>query len=151
MKKLYHFFLFKMEPKPTKIKKQKPTNNQNDDKKRKTRGEGNDAKRVMQRIGDWDIRNSMVFGEINRHFHSGLTQPELLKIGEILAEVTGLTIDRDAKRDSRVLVKWFDENWEVIRGEMANIMLYDKNENLISEPSERKPNDSLTDKFRQFE
>lgn len=129
--------------KPTKTKKQKQIKNLNDEKKRKTRGEGNDAKRVMQRIGDWDLRNSEVYKEINNHFHSGLTQPELLKIGEILAEVTGLTIDRDAKRDSRVLVKWFDENWEVIKGEMVNIMVFDENDQLISEPSQRVPKDSL--------
>ena len=132
--------------KPTKIKKSKQTKNP-----KIARGEGNDAKRVMQRITDFDYEHSAAFIEIKRRFYSGLTHPELLRIGEILAGFTGLKMDRDAKRDNRVLVKWFDENWEVIRGEMANIMLYDKNENLISEPSERKPNDSLTDKFRQFE
>lgn len=106
---------------------------------RKPRGEGSDAKRVLQRIGDWDYKNSDVYKEINEHFSSGLTQPELLKIAEILANAAHLTIDRDARRDSRVLYRWFYENWEKVGPEMYNITVYDSNSKLISKPSARKP------------
>ena len=101
------------------------------DKKVK-RGQGKAAEKVTKRLRYFDSNESPAFKKISNLFHSGIVRLELKRIAEILSENLGLTLDRDAKRDKRVLIKWFDENWSVLSKEIDKITIYDSEFNAIS-------------------
>ena len=54
--------------------------------------------------------------------NKNLIHPELINVAEIIAEYIAerpenpqkILVDRDARRDHRVLLKWFDENWDFV-------------------------------------
>lgn len=105
--------------------KQKPT--------RKKQGSGNDAKRVSLRLQFFNQNECPAYKKLkNIFFQTGISHPELKRIAEILAENCHLRLDRDAKRDNRVLIKWFDENWSILDSEIDRIKIYDSDFNLIS-------------------
>lgn len=98
---------------------------------RKTRGAGNDAKRVALRLQSFNIKESLAYKKISSHFKSGISHSELKRVAEILSENLNLHLDRDAKRDNRVLIKWFDENWYILESEIEKIKAFDSDLNLI--------------------
>ena len=76
------------------------------------RGKGNEAKRVNARLNGFDHANSNVYKCLRQKFGATVTHRELKSIAKIICLHTGLKLDRDATRDCRVLIKWFDENWQ---------------------------------------
>lgn len=98
---------------------------------RKRRGEGADAKRVSSRLENFNQNESIAYQTIIKKFSLGITHKELKRIAEILAINNSLHLDRDAKRDNRVLIKWFDEHWRILSTEIEKIHAYDENGNLI--------------------
>ena len=83
-------------------------------KSKKAQGEGSDAKRVALRLQSFNIYESPAFKKIASRFPNGISHSELKRMAEILAENLNLSLDRDAKRDNRVLIKWYDENWCIL-------------------------------------
>lgn len=100
-------------------------------KTKKSQGEGSDAKRVALRLQSFNISESPAFKKISARFPSGISHSELKRMAEILAENLNLRLDRDAKRDNRVLIKWYDENWCILYNEIDRIQAYDEDYNLI--------------------
>lgn len=75
-----------------------------------------EAKRIEERIGNFDPMNSAACIEIYFQFGKGVSQKHLTIIAtNIVNNISGLSLDRDAKRRKGVLLKWFDENWETIK------------------------------------
>ena len=105
---------------------------------KKQRGEGSDAVKVIKRIKGFDPNESEACRRIHSKFGQSIVHKELKAIAEIICEKIGITLDRDAKRDDRVLHKWFQENWEVIEPLIERIQLYDKNDNLIQGANQNK-------------
>lgn len=103
-------------------------------KQRKKRGEGVEAKRVQDRLRGFQIEDSPAFRAIQKQFTGGVTHSELKSIALILCEQVcpPLKLDRDASRDNRVLIRWFDEHWDKIRPVISKIHLRDENENIIT-------------------
>lgn len=102
------------------------------------RGQGNEAKRVNTRLNGFDHTNSEVYKCLKQKFGATVTHSELRSIAKIICLHTGLTLDRDATRDCRVLIKWFDENWKIIYPNLDNITLRDEKENVIDEQRDLK-------------
>lgn len=87
---------------------------QSKSKKRMKQGEGKEAKRVFERLNGFDQKKSIACQKIEEKFGTGIVHGELKDIAVFISQVGQIIIDRDAKRDNRVLHKWFDENWEKI-------------------------------------
>ena len=101
--------------------------------KRKTeRGTGVDAKRVAERLKGFNYEISNTWQELRKRFSSGVTHSELKSVAQVLCCYTKLKLDRDAQRDNRVLIKWFDENWETLKDYINKISLKDENERSIN-------------------
>jgi hypothetical protein len=52
-----------------------------------------------------------------------LLQEELVSIAELVSQHLEIPLDRDARRRKAVMVKWFQENWEVIEPLLRLVML----------------------------
>lgn len=94
---------------------------------RKARGTGRDARRIKDRLNGFQISTSEAYITITQCFSKNITMSDLLIIAKILAQTFKIHLDRDAKRDKRVLFKWFQEKWEIIRYEIHNIQPLDEN------------------------
>ena len=128
VRKSFHYFIFTMST----------FNDSNSDDKMKCpvkakipRGEGSDAKRIAERLNGFNQKESIAYKFIIRRFEEGITHIELKRIAEIFAENNRLRLDRDAKRDNRVLIKWFDENWAIIGPQFYRIHMFDDQKNEI--------------------
>lgn len=73
-----------------------------------------DKSKINSRIQGFDQKNCLVWKEICKKFGSSLSHNELLSIAQVIASNCNIKVDRDAKRRKEVLIKWFDENTEVI-------------------------------------
>ena len=96
-------------------------------KKRAPRGQGAEALRVQKRLQDFDYERSEAWAKIRQHFSNGITHTELKSAANILCLKLNLKLDRDASRDNRVLIKWFQENWQQIEPHINKIHFTDEN------------------------
>lgn len=101
------------------------------------RGTGNEAKRVSIRLNGFNYEESEVYKTLKRYFSSGVTHNELKSIAQVICINTHLKLDRDATRDNRVLIKWFDENWEICEGMLQKIKTKDINQIVIDSTREK--------------
>jgi hypothetical protein len=104
-------------------------------KARKARGAGPEAQRVIERLRGFDLDNSRAWQGITKQFTIGVTHSELKAVAQVVCSLTQLKLDRDATRDNRVLIKWFDENWEVIEPHLLSFHLRDDSSAVIGMPS----------------
>ena len=96
------------------------------------RGHGVEAKRVAERLNGFDYETSKVWDLLKTKFSSGITHNELKSIAQVCCYFSQLTLERDATRDNRVLIKWFDENWSKLKDIVAKICLRDEQERPIT-------------------
>lgn len=105
------------------------------------RGEGAEAKRVAQRLNGFDYQNSEIYKILKQKFSSGVTHSELRSIAQVCCHFSKkLVLDRDAQRDNRVLIKWFEENWNILKDLVDQIKLRDENEEIINLQREHENN-----------
>jgi hypothetical protein len=104
-------------------------------RKRKPRGQGPEAQRVVARLAGFDLEKSRAWKAITDQFTIGVTHAELKSIAQVVCTQTNLRLDRDATRDNRVLIKWFDENWDAISPFMPTLHLRDNGEQIIGAPA----------------
>lgn len=109
----------------------------NNEKTKKTapyapRGQGAEARRVNARLTGFRVKQSNAYKSICKKFSPNITHSELKSVAMIICLQTGLKLDRDATRDNRVLIKWFDENWTVIKKNWDFITLLDDERNTIN-------------------
>lgn len=102
------------------------------------RGQGAEAKRVNARLTGFKMKQSTAYKYLCRKFSPNVTHTELKSIATILCLRTGLKLDRDATRDNRVLIKWFDENWPIVKKNLEFIKLLDDDQNIINESRKEK-------------
>lgn len=102
-------------------------------KTRKPRGTGIDARRTAYRLNGFQPRQSKAYKAIVQRFSKNLVQSDLVMIALILTHHNkDLRLDRDAKRDKRVMFKWFDENWFIIHKEIDKIEPLDENFKVVN-------------------
>ena len=82
------------------------------DRKPKERSPSRTA--LEERLRDFVYKESAAWREISMRYGDELTQSELLCIAKVIGTNLGIIVDREAKRRKNVLIKWFDENLEVI-------------------------------------
>ena len=107
------------------------------------RGSGKEAERVRKRLEGFDMDNSRGLKLLREKFSKTVTNAELKSVAALLCKhVPGLKMDRDAVRDNRVLIKWFDENVDQIRPFIHLVHLRDAEYRII---------DGNTDKPEELE
>lgn len=104
-------------------------------KSRIKRGQGAEAQKVSVRLSGFNPNESEAWKTITHQFTIGATHNELKSVAQILCTLTGLRLDREASRDNRVLIKWFDENWDLLKVHVHHIHLRDENEKIIGDDS----------------
>lgn len=87
---------------------------------------GGEKRRIRDRLNGFHPKQSLVWREIKRRFGNQLRHGELLSIAEVAATFAGVFLDRDAKRRKSVLIKWFQENWNVLLPYLSCVVLEDK-------------------------
>ena len=95
------------------------------------RGSGHEADRVQKRLSGFDVENCQAWKVISSKYGSRISHSELKAIANLICGFTNLRVDRDATRDNRVLIKWFDENWDQIQNFIPKIHLHDDNDDEI--------------------
>lgn len=119
-------------------KKQKNAKEISINQQKKQRGHGTEAKRVNTRLNGFDSENSHAWQILKNQFSSGITHTELKSIANIICLKTELKLDRDAVRDNRVLIKWFEENWTVVEPILKNFHIHDNKGEIISSVREKE-------------
>ena len=84
-----------------------------------------EKERIASRLSGFNPKDNMVWHEITQRFGASIKQPELLSIATVLAQNANIKLDRDAKRRKSVLIKWFEENWAVIKPFLDYVVLED--------------------------
>lgn len=86
-----------------------------------------ERQRIAARLGTFNAKDNEPWKEITQRFGANIKQPELLSIANVLSQSANVKLDRDAKRRKKVLIKWFDENWDAIKPFLDYIVLEDNN------------------------
>ena len=85
-----------------------------------------ERERVKKRVNGFEWRDSEVWIALTARFGQKLNHEELISIADLIASHTNLKIDRDAKRRKIVLLKWFEEHWNIVRPLLPVIILEDE-------------------------
>jgi hypothetical protein len=98
------------------------------------RGTGDQAKKVVARLNGFDAENCVAIRELRATFSAAFTNEELRSIARLLCEKFPgqLKLDWDARRDGRVLIKRYQENWATISPVLQNIELRDDDGHVIT-------------------
>ena len=94
-----------------------------------------ERKRVDDRLRGFSLKDSIAWKAICERFGSDLNQTELLSMAEVIGHELHIKIDREAKRRKEVLIKWFDENFLIIKPILNIMVLEDANGNKIDPKS----------------
>jgi hypothetical protein len=94
--------------------------------KKPMRGHGPEARRVTARLNGFESDSSEAWHRIKSTFGPDVTHGELKSLAQLICLETGLKLDRDAGRDNRVLIKWFQENWHQMSHIICRIYLCDQ-------------------------
>jgi hypothetical protein len=61
------------------------------------------------------MESSDGYKEFKKKGWTDLLMPELRSVGQAMAHIANIELDREAKRRKSVFFKWLDENWEVLQ------------------------------------
>lgn len=87
-----------------------------------------ERRRIESRLNGFNPKDNRAWKAITEQFGVQIKQPELLSIATLVAENANIKLDRDAKRRKTVLIKWFDEHWDVIQKFIHFVVLEDRGE-----------------------
>jgi hypothetical protein len=94
---------------------------------------------VRRRLDGFDWEKSEAWRILREQFGDTLKSNEIRSIAALLCrKIDGLKLDRDATRDGRVLVKWFQENLSVLQPVLKNVGLCDLAEEPIAIDAPRR-------------
>ena len=86
-----------------------------------------DRNKVKERLEGFDIKNSAAMRYLASNFNEDLKHHQLFQLAEYLVHINRkLSLDREAKRRKAVLIKWFDDNLEIIKPMLDNIVFEDE-------------------------
>lgn len=91
------------------------------------RGQGTEAKRISKKLAGFNAENSKAAQAIQLYYSTGIRQNELRSIAIIICQITKLQLDRDIDRNAQLLLKWFEDHWDVCAPLLPQIKLLDAN------------------------
>lgn len=99
----------------------------NEDFKGKMSAKELERYRVNKRLGKFNYKNCSSYKILKEIFGPKRSKSELLSVATCLClEIPNLKIDREAKRRKCVLIKWFHDNFAVIRPHLKNYYFADE-------------------------
>jgi hypothetical protein len=69
-----------------------------------------------------DMYKNPVIGPLEEMFGRKLKQQELVVFGKVVAERLSIKLDRDTKRHRGKLLRWYSDNWGIVRPMMQEII-----------------------------
>ena len=99
---------------------------------KKTFGKTAESIQIQERLKNFDANHSEALKTLNFYYGTGITHKEYVCLARIICKEMNLKLDRLAVRDHRVLVKWFDDNWEIISVIIPYIQILDENKEPIT-------------------
>jgi hypothetical protein len=81
---------------------------------RREPGSSIEKDRAARRLGIFNAIDSNTWRVLRDEFGEDVALPELAGIALAVSEKIEIKPDRDVRRTKAALIKWFDENWEII-------------------------------------
>jgi hypothetical protein len=97
-----------------------------------TGGEEPEALEVVERLNHFDADSCGILPALHQMYGGRVTHAQLRSIATVACQLTGLSLDRDAGRDNRVLIQWYSNNWNRLLPVLPFIHLRDENYQIIS-------------------
>ena len=93
----------------------------------------NDFERLhnRQRMAGFDEKTSRAYTFLCKRFGPKMSQQEMLSLAQVVTDTLDIPLDREASRRKKVLIKWFDENYDVISKHIHKIHMRDANYEII--------------------
>lgn len=93
--------------------------------------------RIGKRMEGFKKDTSDAWNQLSNLFGADVKHPFLLEIAQDIANIAEIKLDRDAKRRKSVLIKWYDENWSIVKEYMRDYTLgddcvFNKNGNILT-------------------
>lgn len=85
-----------------------------------------EQKRIQDRMNDFDIKESRAYKEFERRGWNKLPQTVLKSIAQVIEEQAKISLDRESKRRRTILIKWFDDHFDLISPFLNRINLVDE-------------------------
>jgi hypothetical protein len=82
-----------------------------------------ERERVQRRVEGFNWRKSRAWTQLTCLYGPKLNQEELVSIADLVAGRLQIKLDRDARRRKTVIIKWFEENWNLIQPLLSTIVL----------------------------
>lgn len=95
-------------------------------KPRLPRGQGEEAKKVQNLLNGFDVDKCIAKKQLDIHFSTCASFNLLKAIASIACDIIknpSVKLNRLAKRDYRCLIKWFNDNWEIIGGLVTSMVV----------------------------
>ena len=90
-----------------------------------------DKEKVKQILSDFDPNKSEAWNTITERFGMNIKQPPLLEIAKIIGEHINISVNRNARRRKSVLIKWYHDNWALIKPFIGNFTVNDETVTLV--------------------
>ena len=84
-----------------------------------------EKERVQKKLNNFDPKSSPAWEYISKKFGAEVKQQCLCEMAKYLALKNELNLDRDSKRRKSVLIKWFHDNWNIIKDDIKKITIKD--------------------------
>jgi hypothetical protein len=115
---------------------------------------GLEAIRVRNRLAGFKEELSVPAQTLFARFPH-IRRPQLLTMAELICDLTSLKLGREEKRSSRILVKWFHDNWSDAEPLIRNMELFDSEKRKLSfdvsrEFIDQKIQDTISEKQKRL-
>ena len=90
---------------------------------RQLQRQGNRIQRLKMRLDGFHYRETEAWSYLTNRFGPQVKLQELVSVAVLMGQVCYLRVDRDAKRSKAVIIKWFEENWDVVRPFLDYVVL----------------------------
>lgn len=69
---------------------------------------------VDERLRGFDMEHCQAYRELEKRNLARRTHAALLSIAQVIAKCLNLNIDRESRRRKKLLIKWYDDNLDVV-------------------------------------
>lgn len=102
------------------------------DKKPKSLQDKYESDFVRSKLAGFEPKNSLAWSKLTSRFGPKLNQNKLLSLAEVVSNHLNIELYREYKRRKEMLIKWFDENLDIVWPFIeSHVTILDVNNNKI--------------------
>lgn len=98
---------------------------------------------VKKKLKDFDLAKSRAWAKLTAKYGPKISQEELLSLAQVVSVHKSIELFREYKRRKKMLIQWFDDNYDVVMPFLDNyVMVTDCNNEAIdfeNNPSVQQP------------